>query len=144
MLDDNEIVEDYEKIANYRMAADEAMDARDLKRKERELQTEHNLERINRFEQAELDQEDEQEDDLADGAERALNLEAFECPLREWIAEERTRREISRRFRKFLLTYYVGIDEVTSWVKRHEHIKPLPPMPAHLKQAPPIYPEKIR
>ena len=50
------------------------------------------------------DDEDEQEEfdeeDL-DG-EDPVNLEAFEVPLREWIAQDRTRKEIQRRFRAFL------------------------------------------
>ena len=41
-----------------------------------------------------------------------INLETFECPLRDWIAEDRTRREIRKRFRLFLKTFYVGIEEV--------------------------------
>jgi hypothetical protein len=144
--DDEELYETYEKRVRDRLAAEEELDAMDMKRKERDLQTEHNLERINKFEQQELDEEDdmEGEDDQMDGGERALNLEAFECPLREWVAEERTRREISRRFKKFLLSFYVGIDEITIWVKRHEHLDPLPPLPSHLKISPPIYPSKIR
>ncbi len=31
-----------------------------------------------------------------------LNLEAYDVPLREWIAEDRTRREVKRRFRSLL------------------------------------------
>lgn len=31
-----------------------------------------------------------------------LNLEAYDVPLREWIAEDRTRREVKRRFRTLL------------------------------------------
>jgi len=143
--DDEELFESYEKRVRDRLAAEEELDAMDIKRRERDLQTEHNLERVNRFEQADLDEEDEaDEEDMLDGADRALNLDAFECPLKEWIAEERTRRDISRRFKKFLLSYYVGIDEVTSWVKRHEHIDPIPALPAHMKVSPPIYPTKIR
>ena len=143
--DDAELYESYEKRIRDRLAAEEELDELDIRRRERDLRADHALERINRFEQEELDREDEMDEgDELDGVERALNLEAFECPLKEWIAEERTRREISRRFKKFLLTYYVGIDEVTTWVKRHEHISPLPPLPAHLKISPPIYPAKIR
>lgn len=40
-----------------------------------------------------------------------MNLEAFNVPLREWIAEDRTRREVKRRFRKFLLEFKVSTDE---------------------------------
>ena len=46
----------------------------------------------------EEEEEREREDD-------EVNLEAFSVPLREWIAQDRTRREIQRRFRKFLATF---------------------------------------
>lgn len=145
--DDPELYESYEKRLRDRLAAEDELDARDAQRKQRDLQQESNLERISRFEQQELDadgMDDDADEEDVEEAERALNLEAFECPLREWIAEERTRREIARRFRKFLQTYYAGIDEVTMWVKRHEHLDPRPPLPAELKILPPIYPAKIR
>ena len=109
--DDEELYETYDKRIRDRLAAEEELDALDAKRRERDLRTEHNLERVNRFEQEELDDdEDEERDDeeeLLEDAEKALNLEAFECPLKEWISEERTRREISRRFKKFLLSYSI-------------------------------------
>ena len=34
-----------------------------------------------------------------------MNIEIMTCPLREWIAQTKTRVEIKRRFRQFLLTY---------------------------------------
>lgn len=34
--------------------------------------------------------------------EDPINLEAFDVPLREWIAQDRTRREVQRKFRAFL------------------------------------------
>ena len=50
------------------------------------------------------DSEDEDgaflDDDAVD-----VNLEAFDVPLREWIAQGRTRRAIMSRFRNFLLHY---------------------------------------
>lgn len=110
--DEEELFESYEKRVRDRLAAEEELDAMDMKRKQRDLQMETNLERVNRSEQAELDEDDEEQEEEEemglDGSDKALNLEAFECPLKEWIAEERTRREIARRFRKFLLTYYPG------------------------------------
>jgi DNA replication licensing factor MCM2 len=57
-----------------------------------------------------MDEPDEDEaaessdDDDLDGDD-PVNLEAFDVPLREWIAQDRTRREIQRRFRKFLKHY---------------------------------------
>lgn len=143
--DDDELFESYETRVRNRLAAEEELDALDARRRERDYQTEMNLERINRFDQNELDAEDDaEEEDVADGAERALNLEAFQCPLREWIAEERTRSEIQRRFQRFLLTYFKGIEDVALWKKRHEHIDPPPKLPSHLKVLPPVYPPKIR
>lgn len=50
-----------------------------------------------------FDEEEEEEEDL-DG-EDPINLEAFDIPLREWIAQDRTRREIQRKFRAFLKHY---------------------------------------
>jgi DNA replication licensing factor MCM2 len=51
-----------------------------------------------RREEAEEDVTDEEDFD----GEDQVNLEAFEVPLREWIAQDRTRIEIQRRFRAFL------------------------------------------
>lgn len=141
--------ESYEKRIRDRLAAEEALDAMDARRaQQRESRMDSTLERINQFEQQELDMQDDFEeeelDEQAGETERALNLEAFECPLREWIAEERTRREIHRRFKRFLLSYYVGIEEVTRWVRKHENLNPIPPLPPNLKVSPAIYPQRIR
>lgn len=46
------------------------------------------------------DDEETDEEDL-DG-EDPINMEAFDVPLREWIAQDRTRREIRRKFRAFI------------------------------------------
>jgi DNA replication licensing factor MCM2 len=56
------------------------------------------------------DDEDEadQSDDDNFEAEEGINLEAFDVPLREWIAQDRTRREIQRKFRVFLSTFREG------------------------------------
>ncbi len=143
--DEEELYESFEKRIRDRLAAEEELDALDAKRKARELESDYNLERVNRFEQEELDEmEDFEDDEMDEGADRALNLEKFECPLREWIAEERTRREIQRRFKKFLLTYYEDIEKVAEWMKANEHINPLPPLPPYLTVKRPIYPQKIR
>jgi len=51
------------------------------------------------------DEEDEEEDETDEenlDGDDPVNLEAFDVPLREWIAQDRTRREIQRRFRAFL------------------------------------------
>lgn len=53
--------------------------------------------------QGEDDKEEDDETDEEDlDGEDQVNLEAFDVPLREWIAQDRTRREIQRRFRAFL------------------------------------------
>lgn len=49
-------------------------------------------------ESVESDQEDLEADDQ-------VNLEAFDVPLREWIAQDRTRKEIQRKFRLFLQNF---------------------------------------
>ena len=46
---------------------------------------------------------DEEEADEYAGEE--INLEGFDVPLREWLANERTRREGKRRFRDFLISF---------------------------------------
>eukprot|EP00980_Cylindrotheca_fusiformis_P005741 scaffold1194_cov127-Cylindrotheca_fusiformis.AAC.18 len=50
----------------------------------------------------ETDEEDLDRDD-------PINIEAFDVPLREWIAQEQTRREVQRRFRAFLRHFVEGI-----------------------------------
>ena len=44
---------------------------------------------------------DEESDDEDLDRDDAVNLEAFDVPLREWIAQDRTRKEIQRKFRAF-------------------------------------------
>mmetsp|Transcript_21970 Transcript_21970/g.61098 ORF Transcript_21970/g.61098 Transcript_21970/m.61098 type:complete len:1043 (+) Transcript_21970:266-3394(+) len=51
----------------------------------------------------EMDDDDEDEIDEAElDGDDPINLEAFDVPLREWIAQDRTRREVQRKFRAFL------------------------------------------
>jgi DNA replication licensing factor MCM2 len=50
------------------------------------------------------EEEDETDEEDLDGDDQ-VNLEAFDVPLREWIAQDRTRREIQRKFRAFLRHY---------------------------------------
>lgn len=49
---------------------------------------------------------DGMDDAMADEASDGMNLEHFDVPLREWIATERPRQEIQRRFRHFLQTFH--------------------------------------
>ena len=55
------------------------------------------------------DDPDEEEEDLDDDEryenEEEVNLEAFDVPLKEWIAQDRTRREVARKFRNFLAQF---------------------------------------
>ena len=129
-----------------RRAADEELDKLDAIRRERDDDIDDALEGANEREQEDLDDYSEDEQDLPPVADRAVNLEAFECPLREWMAEERTRKEIQRRFRSFLLTYYPNIEEVARWRSKHDRNdgNPMPPLPAGLKVLPPVYLPKIR
>jgi DNA replication licensing factor MCM2 len=50
------------------------------------------------------EEEDEEEDEDLD-ADDQVNIEAFDVPLREWIAQDRTRREIQRKFRAFIKNF---------------------------------------
>lgn len=143
--DDEELHESYEKRIRDRLAAEEELDALDAKRKEREMEADYNLERVNRFDMHDADDLEEMEQEEMDiGADRALNLEKFECSLKAWISEERTRREIFRRFRQFLRTYYDGIERNMEWQKQHENENggPMPPLPFPVRQ--PIYLARIR
>jgi DNA replication licensing factor MCM2 len=54
------------------------------------------------------EQEGEETDDEDVDADDRVNLEAFDVPLREWIAQDRTRREIQRKFRRFLRNFTDG------------------------------------
>jgi hypothetical protein len=136
--DDEPITESYEQRMAYRRSAEEELDKWDARRRQQEDEAEDALEDVNKAEEAELaDFEDDEEDELIDEGERSLNLEAFQCPLREWIAEERTRKEVSRRFRKFLTTYYVGIEDERR-MERNEDGQIVQ------RRQPPIYRSKIR
>mmetsp|Transcript_3003 Transcript_3003/g.4568 ORF Transcript_3003/g.4568 Transcript_3003/m.4568 type:complete len:949 (+) Transcript_3003:31-2877(+) len=57
-----------------------------------------------------IDEEDEAEDQYK---ELDVNLEGFDVPLREWIAQDRTRREIKKRFKKFIHRYRPSMDGPT-------------------------------
>jgi hypothetical protein len=103
------------------------------------------FEGANEREQEDLNENSDDEGDLPAVGERHLNLEAFDCPLRDWISEDRTRKEIQRRFKTFLLSFYSGIEDVARWKAKHAYDgKALPPMPGNLKVLPPVYNPKIR
>ena len=146
--DDEGVPVDYQQMMRDRRAAEEELDALDARRREQEEEKEDGMEDINEREQEDLmsdeDDDDEEDEDGLRPSERALNLEAFDCPLREWIAEERTRREIQRRFRQFLTQYYPGVDDVLRWRAKHEHLDgEMPPLPPGIRVSPPVYLKKI-
>mmetsp|Transcript_20268 Transcript_20268/g.30745 ORF Transcript_20268/g.30745 Transcript_20268/m.30745 type:complete len:1005 (+) Transcript_20268:228-3242(+) len=58
-----------------------------------------------------LAQDDEIDEEERFENEEEVNLEAFDVPLREWIAQERTHREIIRKFRRFLMTFEDNIGD---------------------------------
>ena len=62
-----------------------------------------------RSEEDDDDDDEEKEDAMEEEEEEEeVNLEAFDVPLLEWIANTRTRIEIQRRFRRFLRTFTTG------------------------------------
>ncbi|KAL7547507.1 hypothetical protein ACHAWF_010798 [Thalassiosira exigua] len=71
-----------------------------------------------------------------------LNLEAFDVPVSEWIAHDKTRNEIMRRFRNFLKEFREGeqfnLDEPGLDEAERKRRKRL------IKNTPPTYLEKIR
>ena len=57
------------------------------------------------FDRMEDDDDEQQEEEEDLDADDQVNLEAFDVPLREWIAQDRTRNEITRKFRAFLKNF---------------------------------------
>lgn len=106
------VMETYEDRMRYQRQADEEVDARIQARRNQRQALDDRLEGREEEEQEALDDmfedEDEDEDAVAEQAQLGISiqLENFQCPLREWIAEERTRVEIKNRFRKFLQVSY--------------------------------------
>jgi hypothetical protein len=139
--DEEELFESYEKRIRDRLAAEEELDAFDVKRRERELEADYNLERENRFDRHDMDDLDQiEQEDIDIGADEVLNLDQFQSSLKDWLSEERTRREIFRRFKNFLLKYYEDMEQVQEWLKKHDKA----PLPSHLRVKQPIYPARIR
>ena len=58
--------------------------------------------------------EDMEEDLLGDDEEFDVNIDNYDCPLREWITKENVIVEIKRRFSKFLRRFKVGDVEENS------------------------------
>lgn len=101
-------------------AAEEELDQRDTDRiKNRNqrlrdaanvLEDERELQQTRMYRQGDSDSDKEGSDVEEDVV---LNIEAFDVPLKEWISQERTRREIKRRFKDFLLFFSLDNDDST-------------------------------
>ena len=87
-------------------------------------------------EEQELDEEELFE------TETEINLEAFDVPLKEWIAQERTRREVQRKFRNFLISFTGEMDEEDD--NDAEGQPQSQPKKKSSKKAPSIYLDQIR
>lgn len=126
LLDDEVLQQDYVAIPELDKYDEEMLDKREYDamdvtaRREAEREMDVRLARVEGRVLDDLDEEEEDEDrrhrdriasragDRGDEEllEEEINLEAMgACPLREWIAQERTRREIKRRFGSFLESY---------------------------------------
>lgn len=132
--DDDIIDESYEDMVNNRLDAERDMDRRDA-RQRLEIDAADNAEQMEGMAGEDIEDEEMETENMI-GASKAINLEAFECPLREWIATDRTRREIQRRFKEFLETFFVGIEERNRAKRLNGG--------ARLSHIPPIYPSKLR
>ena len=113
------LAEDFVDHASWSMkmeakhAAEDELDRRDHERAKtrtqrlrdaaRDVEDEKALKRERMYRTGGESDSDREESDEEEDA--VLNIEAFDVPLREWITQERTRREIKRRFKDFLLNY---------------------------------------
>lgn len=146
---DDEVAESYLENLQYRQAADEEIEARNeriRRMQERDEGRDAELEGVRDYEREELEDDySEDEEEGPPGTERRLNLDAFDCRLQDWISEDRTRREIEARLRKFLQDYYVGCELNAQWERKNKGI----PIEERTSKMPvpkrrPIYREKIR
>ena len=148
-IDNTVVDENFLEGLRNRQLADEEMDARDERFRQARVAgelDEYEREGLGGIEEEDLSSESESEDeeDEEEGypSERSLNLDAYDCPLQEWITETRTRNEIKKRFRKFLNTYYEGIEMRKQWERQHKDEEDRGPCP--YKKSREIYPGKIR
>ena len=149
-LDESQIDESFLENLRARQLADEEMDARDERLRQARLvgeQEEYRLQGLGDRDMAESEDESDysdEEEGEEEGypSERSLNLDAFDCPLEEWVAETRTRNEIKKRFRKFLNTYYDGIEIRDQWLRQHKDEEDAGICP--YKKQREVYPGKIR
>ena len=80
---------------------DMALDVMETEEDEEARRARRGAFRLDVDDQEGAEEDDETDEEDLDGDDQ-INLEAFDVPLREWIAQDRTRREIQRRFRAFL------------------------------------------
>ena len=100
---DNLDDEEYESMTReQREAAEKVMEEREARGDSGDRQAQAEDMRDERF--AGLEDDDDEYETLEDGqrvpVEGDVNLEAFDVPLREWIAQGRTRNAIKKRFEK--------------------------------------------
>ncbi|RHY72840.1 hypothetical protein DYB34_013238 [Aphanomyces astaci] len=90
-----------------RRRVEEELDRRDARegRLAAVLQEDQEMERDDAHRRRFVRRQDEGEGDDLVQDEELINLEHFDVPLREFIAAERPRNEIKRRFKQFLNTY---------------------------------------
>lgn len=105
----------------YRAAADQEIDQRYSEYGKRQKERTEELIADEDDEDLNYESEEDKEDD-----EQELNLEAFACSLRDWIAQDRTRRELLKKIARFFESYYDGIGDQSK------------------KKLPPLYMAKIR
>lgn len=63
---------------------------------------------------AERDEEKIEDDDELLEMNEEVNLEAFNVPLKEWVAQDRTRIAVQRKFRRFLIKFKDNVNSKTS------------------------------
>jgi len=82
----------------------------------------------------EIQQEEIDEEELFE-TEDTINLEAFDVPVQEWIAQDRTRREVKRKFRLFLINFQEDstLEEATGLARKRKR-----------RYVPPFYEDRIR
>lgn len=110
LADEDEEQEDWLAAQEYRAAAEAELDKRGAELGRRQLARTNEL--IADEDDESDDYEDEDEDEQMDD-EQDLNIEAFSCPLKDWVAQDRIRRELLKKISKFLETYYDGIGDPT-------------------------------
>jgi DNA replication licensing factor MCM2 len=109
LADDDEVNEDWAEQYEYRAAADMEIDKRYAEFGKRQKERTKELIADDDGDGASEAYDSEEDDDEEE--EQELNLEAFTCSLREWIAQDRTRRELLKKISRFLETYYEGIGD---------------------------------